>query len=180
MKKIVMLLFVGLATIGCSKDDEAAVVPTPAAPVDTNTMKVYNKATGAEIKNGDVVIFSSNTYPENTLKFYFKNTSSSPIKVRSRFVSVSGVSNADNVQYCIGENCLLSISEGSNYPVSNSEVLTVPANGILGDVEQYKMENSATPESPATKIDYVFEFYQYDADMNEVGNKVRFTYRYQQ
>lgn len=179
MKKLVMLLFVGLATIGCSKDDEA-VTPTPVTPADTNTMKVYNKTTGEEIKNGDIVVFNSNTSPANTLKFYFKNTSSTPIKVRSRFISVSGVSSADNVQYCIGENCLLSISEGSTYPTSNAEILTVPANGKLGDVEQYKIENTATPESPSTKIDYVFEFYQHDADMNEVGNKVRFTYRYQQ
>lgn len=178
MKKIVMLLFVAFAAIGCSKDDEAVVTPTP-TPVNTNTMKIYNKVTGAEIKDGDIVVFNSNTYPANTLKFYFKNTSSSAIKVRSRFISVSGVPNADNVQYCIGENCLASISAGSNYPVSNSEVLTVPANGTLGDIEQYKMENSASPLSPATKIDYVFEFYQYDADLNEVGNKIRFTYRYQ-
>lgn len=174
MKKLLMLLFVGLATIGCSKED------APAEQAAVSSMKMYNKATGTEIKDGDVIVFNSNTNPANTLKFYFKNTSSSAIKVRSRFVSFSGVASADNIQYCIGQNCLLSISEGSTYPLSNDEILTVPANGTLGDVEQYKIENTASPVAPATKIDYVFEFYQHDNDMNEVGNKIRVTYRYQQ
>lgn len=177
MKKILMLLFVGLATISCSKDDAPAPVIT-----DTNTLKLYNSSTDAEIKDGDVIVFTGSAGlvdPTNTLKFYFKNTSASAIKVRSRFVSFSGVNSADNVQYCIGENCLLSISQGSNYPVSNQEVLTVPANGILGKTQQYKMQNFATPVAPATKVDYVFEFYQYDSNLNEVGNKIRITYRYQ-
>lgn len=174
MKKVLMLLFVGLATIGCSKDDAPAEQPS------TNSMKMYNKTTGAEIKDGDIIVFNSNTNPANTLKFYFKNTSSSPIKVRSRFVSFSGVASADNIQYCIGQNCLFSISEGSTYPASNQEILTVPANGKLGDVEQYKIESSASPSTPGTPVDYIFEFYQHDNDMNEVGNKIRITYRYQQ
>lgn len=171
-----MLLFVGLATISCSKDEESVAAPTSTA---ADAMKMYNKATGAEIKDGDIIVFNSNTDPANILKFYFKNTSSSPIKVRSRFVSFSGTPDSNNVQYCIGQNCLSSISEGSTYPASNQEILTVPANGVLGDVEQYKIESTASPTSPATYVDYVFEFYQHDNDMNEVGNKIKFTYRYQ-
>ena len=40
--------------------------------------------------------------------------------------------------------------------------------------------NIATPVSQATAVDYVFETYQYDANGTPIGNKVRFTYRYQQ
>jgi hypothetical protein len=178
MKKIIMFLWVAIASISCSDDDK---VTPPAA--ETNAMKIINKNTGAEIKDGDVVVFTTalaGANDANSLKFYFSNVSSAPIKVRSRFVSLSGVPNANNVQYCIGDNCLTSIAVGANYPVSNQEVLTVPANGKLGDIEQYKIQNFATPVAPATAVDYVFEFYQYDNNGNEVGNKVRFTYRYQQ
>lgn len=173
-----MILWIGIALVGCSKEDEV----TP-QPVEVNAMKIINKNTGTEIMDGDVVVFNTalpGNNDANSLKFYFSNVSSAPIKVRSRFISVTGVPNANNVQYCIGDNCLTSIVAGSNYPLSNQEVLTVPANGRLGDIEQYKIQNFATPVAPATKIDYVFEFFQYDANGNEVGNKVRFTYRYQQ
>ncbi len=178
MKKILMLLFVGLATIGCSKDETPEPTPAPAA----NAMKLYNSATDAEIHDGDVILFSGTpgiTDPTNVLKFYFKNTSAAPINVRSRVISFSGVANGDNVQYCIGQNCLASISEGTNYPISNQEVLTVPANGILGKTELYKLQNFATPVAPATKVDYVIEFYQYDSNLNET-NTIRITYRYEQ
>ena len=40
--------------------------------------------------------------------------------------------------------------------------------------------NKGLRVSPATAIDYVFEAYQYDANGTPVGNKVKFTYRYQQ
>jgi len=173
MKKIVMLLFVAMATISCSKDD-APVVETPA----NNSMKIFNKSTGAEIKDGDVVVFTSNTTPSNKLSFYVKNTSSSAMNVRSRLISVLNT-DGNSMQYCFGQNCFYSVTEGQTYPTNNQEMVTVPANGTLGDAESFKMENAATPTS-GNKVDYVFEFYQHDAQMNEVGNKIRFTYRYQQ
>ncbi len=169
-----MLLFVALATIGCSKDDAAAGV----TPGDTNTMKIFNKTTGTEIKDGDVVVFTSNASPNNKLAFYVKNTSASAMNVRSRLISVLNT-DGTSMQYCFGQNCFYSVVEGSTYPTNNQEIVTVPANGIIGDTEAFKMENVATPTSGAV-VDYVFEFYQHDAQMNELGNKVRFTYRYQQ
>jgi hypothetical protein len=75
---------------------------------------------------------------------------------------------------------LSSISTGFSYPLSSEKIITIPANGTVGDIEDYKIFNTTLPVSPATKIDYVFEAYQHDASGNPVGNKVRFTYRYQQ
>lgn len=174
MKKIAMLLFVALATISCSKDDSSA----PAAPAATNSMKIYNKTTGAEIKDGDVVVFTSNASPSNKLSFYVKNTSSSAMNVRSRLVSVLNT-DGNSMQYCFGQNCFYSVAAGQTYPSNNQEIVTVPANAILGDAESFHMESIATPTS-GNVVDYVFEFYQHDSQMNEQGNKVRFTYRYQQ
>jgi hypothetical protein len=173
MKKIIALLFVGLATIGCSKDDAPAAVPT-----DTNTMKIFNAATGTEIKDGDVVVFNSLEEPGNKLSFYIKNITNSDMNVRSRLVSILN-GDGSNMQYCFGINCFYSVSEGQTYPTNNHELVTVPANGSLGS-GSFKMENFAAPTNDATVAEYVYEFYQHDSEMNEVGNKVRFTYKYQE
>lgn len=173
MKKLIALMFVALATLGCSKEDTPTAVPPVA---DTNTMKIFNSTTGAEIKDGDVVSFTSLAEPGNKLSFYVKNTGSTAMNVRSRLVSVVG-GDGSAMQYCFGINCFASVSQGATYPTNSHELVTIPANGSLGS-GAFKMENSAAPTA-GSKVDYVFEFYQHDADMNAVGNKVRFTYRYQ-
>ncbi len=169
MKKLVILLLVGLTTISCSKDDAEAT------PTDNNTMKIFNKATGAEIKNGDVIVLTSKVTPTNKLSFYIKNITSSPMNVKSRLVSMTNT-DGTGMSYCIGETCFAGVAAGTSYP-GNSETLTVPANGTAGSDGFFKMENTAGPTGGAASLDYVFEFYQYNAD-GEVGNKVTFTYRY--
>jgi hypothetical protein len=178
MKKIVILLFAVITAISCSKDDEQT--PTP-EPVANTALKVFNKTTGTEIKDGDVLTFTSISSQggANELKFYFKNTSAAPIKVKTKVVSFSGVPNTNGLEFCIGQQCIGSPVIGISYPVSTEPTLSVPANGTIGENE-YKIVNIATPVSPATSVDYVFEAYQYDANGTPVGNKVRFTYRYQQ
>lgn len=177
MKKIVILLFAVITAVSCSKDDDQ----TP-DPVANNALKVFNKTTGAEIKDGDVVTFNSISSQgnANTLKFYFKNTSAAPINTKVKFISFSGVPDTSYLSICIGAQCLSSISTGFSYPLSSEPIITIPANGTVGDIEDYKIFNTTIPIAPATKIDYVFEAYQHDASGNPVGNKVRFTYRYQQ
>ena len=179
MKKIAILLFAVITAISCSKDD----VQTP-EPVANTALKVFNKTTGAEIKDGDVVIFNNigpvngNPYA-NMLKFYFKNTSAAPINTKVKFISFSGVPDTSYLSICIGAQCLSSISTGYSYPLSSEPIITVPANGTIGIIEDYKIYNTTIPNPPATAVDYVFEAYQYDANGTPVGNKVRFTYRYQ-
>ncbi|MEO8516489.1 MAG: hypothetical protein ABI426_07085 [Flavobacterium sp.] len=175
MKKLIILMFVVVATIGCSKEDVPTA--TPETP-DPNAMKIFNTTTGAEIKDGDVIVFTSLVEPGNKLSFYVKNAGSTDMNVRSRLVSILN-GDGSNMQYCFGINCFNSVGEGLTYPTNNHELVTVPANSSLGS-GAFKMENFAAPTNGATVADYVFEFYQHDAQMNEVGNKVRFTYRYQQ
>lgn len=181
MKKIVILLFAVITAVGCSKDD-AQTTPDPVA---NTALKVFNKTTGAEIKDGDVLTFNhigpiQGNLNANVLKFYFKNTSAAPINTKVKFISFSGVPDSSGISICIGAQCLSSISTGYSYPLSSEPIITIPANGIVGDIEQYKIYNVAVPVSPATAVDYVFEAYQYDSTGTPVGNKVRFTYRYQQ
>lgn len=184
MKKILMLLFVGLATIGCSKDDEA----TP-APTETNSLKVYNYSSHVEIKNNDVIVFTGSAGlvdPTNALKFYFKNTSTSEMKVKMRIVSIAGVSDLDSATFCYGPNindgvCApgSALSIGASYPRNSDAQIIVPANGTAGSGGANKFQNTASPVSPATAVDYVLEAFQVNSSGTEVGNKVKFTYRYQ-
>ena len=177
MKKIAILLFAVITAISCSKDD----AQTP-EPVANTALKVFNKTTGAEIKDGDVVTFNSISIQgsANMLKFYFKNTSAAPINTKVKFISFSGVPDTSYLSICIGAQCLSAISTGYSYPLSSEPIITVPANGNIGIIEDYKIYNTSTPVAPATPIEYVFEAYQYDANGTPFGNKVRFTYRYQQ
>ena len=177
MKKIAILLFAVITAISCSKDD----AQTP-EPVANTALKVFNKTTGAEIKDGDVVTFNSISIQgsANMLKFYFKNTSAAPINTKVKFISFNGVPDTSYLSICIGAQCLSAISTGYSYPLSSEPIITVPANGNIGIIEDYKIYNTSTPVAPATTIEYVFEAYQYDANGTPVGNKVRFTYRYQQ
>lgn len=180
-----MILLVGLATISCSKDE----VGTPAV-IDTNTLKVLNYPSNTEIANRSTILYSGSAglvNPTNALKFYFKNTSSADIKVKMRLVSITGVSDTNGLSFCYGPNindgvCLAGtdITVGSSYPSNNDAQIIVPANGTAGGSGANKIQNIATPVAPATAVEYVFEVFQQDASGNEVGNKVRFTYKYQQ
>ena len=174
MKKIAILLFAVITAISCSKDD----AQTP-EPVANTALKVFNKTTGAEIKDGDVVTFNTIRINDNALKFYFKNTSTSSLKVKTRFISYSGTADTSGLEICIGQQCISSLVTGSTYPFIGEPVISVPANGTVGENE-YKIVNIATPIAPATAVTYVFEAFQYDNSGSEVGNKVRFTYKYQQ
>jgi hypothetical protein len=188
MKKLIMVLLVGLAAIGCSKDE----VGTPAV-TDTNTLKILNYPSNTEIKDGDVLTFNHNgpipggNQEANVLKFYFKNTSSADMKVKMRLVSKTGVPDTNGLSFCYGPNvndgvCLSPgfLVIGNVYPRNNEAQIIVPANGTAGGGGANKIINTSAPVAPATAVEYVFEVFQQDANGNEVGNKVRFTYRYQQ
>ena len=185
MKKLIMVLLVAFAAIGCSKDE----VGTPDV-TDTNTLKVYNYPSNTEILDGSTILFSGSAGlvdRTNALKFYFKNTSSSEMKVRMRLVSITGVPNTSGISFCYGPNvndgvCLQgsALTIGSSYPRNNDAQIIIPANGTAGTGGANKFQNSSAPVAPATAVSYVIEAFQQDASGNEVGNKVRFTYKYQQ
>ena len=109
------------------------------------------------------------------------------MKVKMRLVSKTGVPDTNGVSFCYGPNvndgvCLLPgvLSIGNVYPRNNEAQIIVPANGTAGGSGANKIQNIAIPVAPATAVEYVFEVFQQDANGNEVGNKVRFTYKYQQ
>ncbi|MDI9312925.1 MAG: hypothetical protein QM535_22130, partial [Limnohabitans sp.] len=85
MKKTLICLFLAAALFGCSKSD-SPTTPTPTTPVAADVIKLYNKDTSAEIKDGDVFTYNNTVANNCTLSFYFKNLTSSAIKVKGKIV----------------------------------------------------------------------------------------------
>lgn len=160
MKKIFLLLFASLTVLSCSSDDNGG-----------GEMKI-TKLDGTEIKNGDVINVTTTGDDNALVSFYVKNTSSSAINVKARLVSATN--NETDMQFCFGQVCYSAVEVGSEYPLDRNEVITVPAKSQIGG-ESFHFQNYATSSSP---IDYVFEFFQYNENDEEVGNKVTVTYRY--
>ncbi|WP_298140198.1 hypothetical protein [Flavobacterium sp.] len=161
MKKIFLLLFASLTVLSCSSDDNGG----------GGEMKI-TKLDGTEIKNGDVINVTTTGDDNALVSFYVKNTSSSAINVKARLVSATN--NETDMQFCFGQVCYSAVEVGSEYPLDRNEVITVPAKGQIGG-ESFHFQNYASSSSP---IDYVFEFFQYNENDEEVGNKVTVTYRY--
>jgi hypothetical protein len=164
MKKII-LLFTAILAISCSKSDSSSS--------STAKQLSITKLDGTVINDGAVLNFTTAGDDAALLKFYVKNSSSSAINVKAKCVSITN-SDGSGMQFCFGQNCYFQIMENEIYPTDSHETVTVPANGQIGG-ESFHFQNSATGSLP---ISYVFEFYQYDANDNQVGNKVTLTYRY--
>ena len=181
MKRIFICLIAVGVLFGCSKSDDAPA-PTPSTPVATDVIKIYNKDNSAEIKDGDVLTFNSINPRDgvnNILKFYFKNLTSNAIKVKGKIVSITGTPDGTKGQFCIGTQCYNPIVVGNSYPPQGDTTVDISANGTAGTDGAFKFYNEAAPTAPATKVDYVFEFYQYDSSNNVVGKTIKFTYRHQ-
>lgn len=127
---------------------------------------------GGLINDGDIVSFSSNTYPSASLEFHVSNASSTPTKVKIRVMSIT---NADGsmMELCFGIVCLSSVHEGSAYP---STPVTIPANSTENNFNHFF--SSDPGDGTNYPIDYVFKFYQVDDSGIEIGNAITFTYRY--
>lgn len=164
MKKI-FLLFVSLAVLSCSSDDNGS-------SSDSSKLKI-TKLDGTEIKDGDVINVTSVGDDNALVAFYVKNTSSSAINVKARLVSAVNT-DGSQMQFCFGQVCYSAVAVGSEYPLDRNELITVPANGQVGG-ESFHFQNFATSTSPIT---YVFEFFQFDEDDNVVGKTVKVTYKY--
>lgn len=135
------------------------------------------KYDGTPIVDGQVISFNSTTYSVASLGFNIHNSSSAPINVKVRCESIT---NADGtgMEFCFGNDCFQSVSSGTSYPLGNSTVVTLPANGSSTNSQGYHFWNYNTGNGVNYPIEYVFKFYQRDASGNEVGNSITLTYRY--
>lgn len=163
MKKVI-LLFTAVLAISCSKSDSGSSATVKELSI--------TKLDGTVINDGSVLNFNTTGDDAALLAFYVKNNSSSAIKVKAKCVSISNSNDGSDMQFCYGQTCYFGIEANSIYPTDSHDIVSVPANGQVGG-EAFHFQNFST-----TAVDYVFEFYQFDANDAIVGNKVTVTYRY--
>lgn len=135
-------------------------------------MTVTRKQTGAQIVDGQILIFNSIASPAASLDFYVNNSGASPMRTKIRFVSAV---NADGtgMELCFGDQCLASIIISDSYPESGPVI--IPPMGRNGEFDHFYNAHTGN----GALQDYVFKFYQIDLSGNEIGNSITITYRYQ-
>ena len=130
------------------------------------------KLDGTPINNNDVITFTSNIDPESYLGIKFYNSSNQDINIKAEVVSMINATGT-NLQFCFGNICVGTISQGSTYPDMPA---IIPANGQNGNFDHFL--NTASGINSSANIEYVLKFYQVDANDVEIGNNVTFTYKY--
>jgi Secretion system C-terminal sorting domain len=131
------------------------------------------KLDGTPINNGDVLTFDVAEEPGSYLGIKIFNSSANPINVKAKVESVTN-SDGTNVQFCLGDVCLGTVTAGNSYPPNFPAF--IDANSENGDFDHFLNLNSGI--NPNLPVSYSFKFYQVDGTGAEVGNSVSFSYRF--
>ena len=128
---------------------------------------------GNTITDGQEFKFS--TLGQNTAEVGLKitNNSNSTVYIYGEVVSMNNASGA-NLQFCIGDECYSTISQGSSYP--SGSPLSLDAGESNNDYDHFFNNYPGTNSSQS--VEYEFRFYEVDASGNELGDIVSFSYTY--
>lgn len=124
------------------------------------------------IENGGVWVTNTINEQGGVLYFYINNAYNEDIYVKARVESITN-DDGNSFQFCFGENCVFSITEGNEYSGYNDYV-TIPAGGTNNMWDKIHNEN---PDG-ATPKEFVFKFFRVDEEGNEMEESVNVTYRY--
>jgi len=165
---IALFLFV----YSCSKDESAPVDPTSSELTFT-----VEDLDGNTFANNQLLEFSSLEYPDASLGFNVRNTSSEPIGMR---IEVEGISGTDGsmMELCFGE-CYFGVSSGTSYPTSPSmpNVYIEPGQTQPSSGDHFFNMDGGDGN---TAVEYAFKFYIADENGIQDGNSLRLIYRYSQ
>ncbi len=130
------------------------------------------KLDGTPINDGDIFTYTVNTEPDAYLGLKIYNTSDEDLLIKAQVVDITN-SNGTNLQFCVADVCLLSITEGSVFP---NFPATIPANGENSNFDHFVNYNSGIDQTQP--VEYILKIFMADDSGNPVGNSVTFTYRY--
>ena len=121
--------------------------------------------------------FSTVEYPDASLGFNVRNTSSETIGMRIEVESISGT-DGSMMELCFGE-CYFGVSSGTSYPTSPSmpNVNIEPAQTQPSSGDHFFNMDAGDGN---TAVEYVFKFYLADENGIQDGNSLRLRYRYTQ
>jgi hypothetical protein len=139
----------------------------------SSAQMTLKKLDGTPINNGDVLTFDVAEEPGSYLGIKIFNSSANPINVKAKVESVTN-SDGTNVQFCLGDVCLATVTAGNSYPPNFPAF--IDANSENGDFDHFLNLNSGI--NPNLPVSYSFKFYQLDGTGAEVGNSVSFSYRF--
>jgi hypothetical protein len=136
---------------------------------------------GVPILDGDVRVFNSLEptgtpgVNESVLYFWINNPSTEDEIFMK--IKLESITNADgsSYQFCFGDLCIFDVNEGQTYPVSGVPE-TIPPGGT--NLPENKFQNDNPGDGTNYPVDYVWKFFEVDADDNEIGTPLTFTYRF--
>ena len=121
--------------------------------------------------------FSTVEYPDASLSFNVRNTSSETIGMRIEVESISGT-DGSMMELCFGE-CYFGVSSGTSYPTSPSMPnVNIEASQTQPSSGDHFFNMDAGDGN--TPVEYVFKFYLADENGIQDGNSLRLRYRYTQ
>lgn len=133
---------------------------------------------GNRINDGDIIEFGSTEYPAAELEFFVTNTGSENIYSRVEYVSQSNASDPQFEQLCYGIECYFNIQLGTTVPPANMEAVEIEPGATTGMGNHFYSNDMGL--DPDENVDFTFTFKNYEGlnSMNEVGETLTLTYRY--
>ena len=167
---IISALLASFVIFSCSKDEPGPVDP----PVQELTYDVED-LNGNVFVNNQTLEFSVLDYPDASLGFYIRNTSSETIAMRIEVESMTGTDGA-LMELCFGE-CYFGVTTGTSYPTSPS---TPNVNIEPGQTQASSGDHFFNMDAGdgSTVVEYTFKFYLADENGNQNGTVFRLKYRY--
>ena len=131
------------------------------------------KSDGTPINDGDVFIFGTTTYPDNSLEFVVTNPTNQDMDI---VIYVESITNTDGsgFELCFG-NCYSGVSPRSYYPSDSPYHLAADSSS-----EPHGNHFLNTATNGNLIIEYVLKFTQVDNAGHQIGMPVTITYRYDQ
>ena len=167
---IITALIANFVIFSCSKDEPGPVDP----PIQELTYDVED-LNGNVFVNNQTLEFSVLDYPDASLGFYVRNTSSETIAMRIEVESMTGTDGA-LMELCFGE-CYFGVTTGTSYPTSPSSpnVNIEPGQTQASSGDHFFNMDSGDGN---TAVEYSFKFYLADENGDQDGTAFRLKYRY--
>ena len=167
---IISALLASFVIFSCSKDE-----PGPADPPVQELTYDVEDLNGNVFVNNQTLEFSVLDYPDASLGFYVRNTSSETIAMRIEVESMTGTDGA-LMELCFGE-CYFGVTTGTSYPTSPS---TPNVNIEPGQTQASPGDHFFNMDSGDgnTVVEYTFKFYLADENGDQDGTAFRLNYRY--
>lgn len=130
---------------------------------------------GEVITDGQVFTYNSLSADESELTLIATNISDQNINIKMRLDSMTNTT-GQNVQFCFGELCFFSVSEGSMVPTNPSGVTLEP--GDTNNPNDHFWNNNPGIDGTSA-VEYVITFVKVDDDGAVIDELLTFTYIYQ-